>query len=60
MEMRLIMGVRNSDCDLIVNPIVDVGNNGETIFAPAAREARKLGSPRDFCSPDETLQCFVR
>jgi hypothetical protein len=44
MEIRPIIGVRNSDYEFIVNPIVDIGfgNNGETIFAPAARVARKL------------------
>jgi hypothetical protein len=44
MEIRPIIGLRNSDYEFIVNPIVDVGfgNNGETTFAPAARVARKL------------------
>jgi hypothetical protein len=44
MEMRPIIGVRNSDYELIVNPIVDIGFGrfGEQHFAPAARLARKF------------------
>jgi hypothetical protein len=45
LEIRPIVGVRNADYELIVNPIVDVGfgKNGEADFAPAARVARNLG-----------------
>jgi hypothetical protein len=45
LEIRPIIGVRNADYELIVNPIVDIGfgKNGEADFAPAARVARKLG-----------------
>jgi hypothetical protein len=45
MEIRPIIGVRNSDYEFIVNPIVDVGfgRYGEADFAPAARVARKFG-----------------
>src|SRR5437016_7643533 len=44
LEIRPIVGVRNSDYEFIVNPIVDVGFGkfGEADFAPAARFARKL------------------
>jgi hypothetical protein len=44
MEIRPIVGVRKNDYEFIVNPIVDIGfgQNGEAIFAPAARFARKL------------------
>jgi hypothetical protein len=44
LEIRPIIGVRNSDYEFIVNPIVDIGfgKNGEADFAPAARVARKL------------------
>lgn len=44
MEIRPIIGVRNSDWEFIVNPIVDIsfGSHGEADFAPAARLARKL------------------
>jgi hypothetical protein len=44
MEIRPILGMRESDYELIVNPIVDVGfgKYGETDFAPAARLARKV------------------
>ena len=44
MEIRPIIGVRNSEYEFIVNPIVDVGFGrfGEQHFAPAARLARKL------------------
>src|SRR6202521_1786953 len=43
-EVRPIVGVRNSDWEFIVNPIVDIGlgDNGQANFAPAARLARKL------------------
>jgi hypothetical protein len=46
MEIRPILGLRNSDYEFIVNPIVDVGfgKYGEAAFAPAARVARKLGT----------------
>src|SRR6202011_4839747 len=45
LEIRPIVGVRNADYELIVNPIVDIGfgKNGEAAFAPAARAARKIG-----------------
>jgi hypothetical protein len=45
LEIRPILGVRNSDYEFIVNPIVDVGfgKYGQADFAPAARVARKLG-----------------
>jgi len=44
-EVRPIVGVRNSDWQFIVNPIVDIGlgDKGQVDFAPAARLARKLG-----------------
>ena len=44
MEIRPIIGGRNSDWEFIVNPIVDVsfGSHGEADFAPVARLARKL------------------
>ena len=44
-EIRPIIGVRNSDWEFIVNPIVDLsfGALGEADFAPAARLARNLG-----------------
>ena len=44
LEVRPIIGVRNADYELIVNPIVDAGFGkfGELTFAPAARLARKL------------------
>lgn len=45
MEIRPIIGVRNSEYEFIVNPIVDIGFGkfGEADFAPAARLARKFG-----------------
>lgn len=45
LEIRPIVGIRNADYELIVNPIVDVGfgKYGEADFAPAERLARKLG-----------------
>jgi hypothetical protein len=44
LEIRPIIGVRNSDWEFIINPIVDAGFGklGELDFAPAARLARKL------------------
>jgi hypothetical protein len=44
MEIRPIIGVRNSDYEFILNPIVDAGFGrfGEADFAPAARIARKF------------------
>lgn len=44
MEMRPIIGIRNSKYEFIVNPIVDIGfgKYGEQHFAPAARLARKF------------------
>ena len=48
LEIRPIVGVRNSDWEFIVNPIVDIGFGalGEADFAPAARLARNLGQDR--------------
>jgi hypothetical protein len=48
LEIRPIIGVRNSDWEIIVNPIVDVGlsSNGQADFAPAVRLARNLGNDR--------------
>jgi hypothetical protein len=45
MEIRPIIGVRNSEYELIVNPIVDIGfgKYGEADFTPAVRVAKKLG-----------------
>jgi hypothetical protein len=44
MEIRPIIGVRNTQYEFIVNPIVDssFGKYGETTFAPAARLAHKF------------------
>jgi hypothetical protein len=44
MEIRPIIGIRNSEYEFIVNPIVDTsfGKYGETDFAPALRLARKF------------------
>jgi len=46
MEIRPIIGIRNSDYEFIVNPIIDTsfGKFGETDFAPALRLARKFGT----------------
>ncbi len=48
LEIRPIIGVRNSEWEFIVNPIVDVsfGSGGEADFAPAVRLARNLGADR--------------
>jgi hypothetical protein len=48
LEIRPIIGVRNTEWEFIVNPIVDVsfGSNGEADFAPAVRLARNLGENR--------------
>ena len=48
LEIRPIVGVRNSEWEFIVNPIVDVsfGAGGEADFAPAVRLARNLGQDR--------------
>jgi hypothetical protein len=48
LEIRPIIGVRNSDWEFIVNPIVDIGLGalGEADFLPAARLARNLGEDR--------------
>ena len=48
LEIRPIIGVRNSEWELIANPIVDVGfgPGGEANFAPALRLARNLGQDR--------------
>lgn len=45
MEIRPIIGIRNSEYEFIVNPIVDVhfGKHAEQHFTPAARVARKFG-----------------
>jgi hypothetical protein len=45
MEIRPIIGLRNAEYELIVNPIVDIGfgKYGEADFAPAVRLARKFG-----------------
>jgi hypothetical protein len=45
MEIRPIIGIRNSDYEFIVNPIVDIhfGKYAEQHFTPAARIARKFG-----------------
>jgi hypothetical protein len=46
LEIRPIIGVRNTQWEFIVNPIVDVsfGSAGEADFAPALRLARNLGN----------------
>jgi hypothetical protein len=46
MEIRPIIGIRNSEYEFIVNPIVDTsfGKYGETDFLPALRLARKFGT----------------
>ena len=48
LEIRPIVGVRNSQWEFIVNPIVDIGfgSAGEMDFAPAVRLARNLGEDR--------------
>lgn len=48
LEIRPIIGVRNSEWEFIVNPIVDIGFGafGEVDFLPAARIARNLGQDR--------------
>jgi hypothetical protein len=48
LEIRPIIGMRNSDWVFIVNPIVDIGLGalGEADFLPAARLARNLGENR--------------
>jgi hypothetical protein len=48
LEIRPIIGVRDPQWELIVNPIVDVGfgSAGEADFAPAMRLARNLGEDR--------------
>jgi hypothetical protein len=48
LEIRPIIGVRNSQWEFIVNPIVDLsfGPGGEADFAPAVRLARNLGEDR--------------
>ena len=45
LEIRPIIGIRNTEYEFIVNPIVDIGfgQYGEADFAPAARVARKFG-----------------
>jgi hypothetical protein len=46
LEIRPIVGVRNSGWEFIANPIVDLsfGSGGEADFAPALRLARNLGN----------------
>jgi hypothetical protein len=46
LEIRPIIGVRNTAWEFIVNPIVDLsfGSGGEADFAPALRLARNLGN----------------
>ena len=48
LEIRPIIGVRNTEWELIANPIVDVsfGEAGQADFAPALRLARKLDEDR--------------
>jgi hypothetical protein len=48
LEIRPIIGVRNTAWEFIVNPIVDLsfGPGGEADFLPAARLARNLGEDR--------------
>jgi hypothetical protein len=48
LEIRPIIGVRNNEWELIVNPIVDFsfGALGQVDLAPAARFARNLGEDR--------------
>ncbi len=48
LEIRPIVGIRNSAWEFIVNPIVDLGLGalGEADFAPAVRLARNLGQDR--------------
>jgi hypothetical protein len=48
LEIRPIIGIRNSEWEFIINPIVDMsfGAGGEADFAPAARLARNLGADR--------------
>lgn len=46
LEIRPIIGLRSSQYEFIVNPIVDIGfgSKGEADFAPAARLARNFGN----------------
>jgi len=47
LEVRPIIGVRNTEWELIANPIVDIDfGTGEADFAPALRLARNLGEDR--------------
>ena len=48
LEIRPIIGGRNTEWEFIVNPIVDLsfGAGGEADFAPALRLARNLGEDR--------------
>ncbi len=48
LEIRPIVGARNKEWELIVNPIVDIGFGaaGQADFAPALRLARNLGQDR--------------
>jgi hypothetical protein len=48
LEIRPIIGMRNKEWEIIVNPIIDMGFGalGETDFLPAARLARNLGDDR--------------
>jgi len=53
LEIRPIIGVRNSEWEFIVNPIVDLsfGAGGEADFAPAVRLARWDRSASVLCLP---------
>ena len=48
LEVRPIVGVRNTNWEYIVNPIINFsfGTGGEADFAPAVRLARKIGEDR--------------
>jgi len=48
LEIRPIIGVRNTEWEFIVNPIVDMGFGalGETDFEPAVRLAKNFGQDR--------------
>jgi len=66
LEIRPIIGVRNTEWEFIVNPIVDAtfGKHGETDFAPAARLARKLAPDTylglEYCSDLGEIGNFPR
>jgi hypothetical protein len=48
LEIRPIIGVRNTEWEFIVNPIIDLsfGSDAEADFLPAVRLARNLGEDR--------------